>query len=465
MSLIKTPLMEHQKRNLQFHLKHSKSADWSEPGIGKSLIALSKIAILSDLGLIHKTLIVCPKTVMHTWDSEIKKHTSLKHIMLKGSIDAKLSSLAKDADIYSITYDAIPGRESTRGTIFWEIGKKRFDFLIGDEVTQIKTREAARSKAIVLLGDLIPNKLFLSGTPITNDPTSIFNIYRALDGGRTFGKNFFAARNKYFKNAGGLYPLWVPRELRGEELAQKMYSIAVRVTKEECLDLPEKVWSSRYMEISDEQKNYYVPIANGILKDLRTLDGRVRIKSALDKIGKLSQILSGFMYTEEGRAYHFTPNPKLILLEDVVGEFPADEKIIIYCRWTEDLDLLSKWAKEKSYSYVALGGDTRDRGNLIEEFQHGDAKLFLCNIAVGKYSLTLTSSATIIYYSMGFGIEEFIQSSDRIHRISQNRTCLYLPLLTVGGMDEYIYDVVSNKMKIARAITDPDFRKKLGEIK
>jgi SNF2 family DNA or RNA helicase len=218
------------------------------------------------------------------------------------------------------------------------------------------------------------------------------------------------------------------------------------------------------MEPSKEQRNYYIPIAEDILRDLRTRTGRVRIKTALDKIGKLSQILSGFLYTESGDSYLFTPNPKLELLEDVVEEFPIEEKIIIYCRWKEEIKLLSQWCEDKGYSYVALQGDTENRAELVDKFQNGDAKLFICNIAVGKYSLTLTSSSTIIYYSLGFGVEDFVQSSDRIHRISQSRTCLYIPLLTQNGIDEYIYNAVNRKLKVAQAITDPEFRERLVKI-
>jgi SNF2 family DNA or RNA helicase len=446
--------------------RHDASADWSEPGVGKSLIALAKIAILSDLGLIHKTLIICPKTVMLTWDIEIKKHTNLKHIMLTGTLDKKIKELKRRANIYSLTYDSLPGRARTRGRLLRAIARGGIDFLVADEATLIKSRTAQRSAALTVLGDLIPRKLFLSGTPVTNDPTSILNIYRALDGGKTFNKNYFAARSKYFKNIGSFYPMWVPRDLMKEELSKKMYSIAIRITKDECLDLPEKVWSNRYMELSNEQRRYYVPIAKGILKILDTTSGKVKIRGALDGIGKLSQLLSGFMYTQDG-AYHLNPNPKLELLEDVVDEFPKEEKIIIYCRWKEEATIISQWAKSKGYSYVTMTGETDsvDRAKYINSFQNGDTKLFICNVAVGKFSLTLTASSTIVYYSMGFGIEEFIQSSDRIHRVSQTRTCLYLPLLTVGGVDEYIFDSVSRKIKIAQAIVDPEFRKRLEVIK
>lgn len=275
--------------------------------------------------------------------------------------------------------------------------------------------------------------------------------------GATFGKNFFASRNKFFKNVGTYFPNWVPKELMQNELSKRMYSIAIRVLKEDCLDLPEKVWSNRYTIMSEEQLQFYRAIALDILKEIETNRGKVKIRSTLDKIGKLSQILSGFMYTDTGEAYHFSPNPKLKLLEEVINEFPREEKIIIYCRWKEDIRILEKWCEGSGNSYVSLTGETENRGEVIKEFCNGSAKMLLCNIAVGKYSLTLTASSTIVYYSMGFGLEEFVQSSDRIHRISQTRTCLYLPLLFENGIDEYVYNSVNKKIKMAQAITDSEF--------
>ena len=437
------------------------SADWSEPGIGKSLIALAKVTILKDLGLVKKILIICPKTVMFTWAIEIEKHTTMTYTLLTGSVYDKIDKLKNHSDIFIITYDSIPGKKTTRGILLRALGLAHFDFLIGDEITMIQNRTAIRTGAIVLLGDLINQKLFLSGTPITNNTPAILTIYRALDGGKTFGRNFFQSRNRYFKDIGSYYPNWVIKETSKEEFTSKLYSIAIRLTKEDCLELPPKVWSSRYTTLSKEQEEYYRPVASDLIKQLDTETGKVNIKSTLDKIGKLSQITSGFMYTEDKKTHFFNQNNKLELLEEVISEFSEEEKIIIYCRWRSEIDLLSKWCNSKELSYVSLSGDTEDRGKVVDMFQNKDTKLLLCNISVGKYSLTLTSSSTILYYSMGFSTEEFIQSSDRIHRISQTKTCLYVPLLIKNGIDEYIYNSVIKKISIANAIINPEFKEML----
>lgn len=457
-ALIKSRLYEHQKRSLQFHLKHESSADWSEPGMGKSLIALAKIAVLYNLGLVKKVLIICPKTVMYTWETEIRKHTNFDSTLLLGSLDNKIDKLKEKSTIFIVTYDSIPGRITTRGKLLKAIAKAKFDFLIWDEATMFQNRGALRTGAMIILGDFIPRKLALSGTPITNNPMSILSIYRALDGGKTFGKNFFAARNKYFSNVGVYFPNWQLKEHVRGDFTDKIYSIAIRLLKEDCLDLPPKIWTARYVELSKEQIDIYAPIAADILKRLYKDGTKIDIKSALDKIGKLSQITSGFIYGEGRTPIHFHSNPKLEVLSEVIKEFPIEEKIIIYCRFIEEVSILSKWAEKEGYSYVSMRGDTQNRGEIVRQFQEGDTKLFICNIAVGKYSLTLTSSATIIYYSMGFAVEEFIQSSDRIHRISQSKTCLYLPLLVHGGIDEYIYNSVQKKMGVAEAILSQEFK-------
>lgn len=459
--MIKSKLYIHQKKNLQFHLQHSQSADWSEPGVGKSLIALVKIAILKDLNIIKKVLIVCPKTVIVTWNIEIEKHTDFTYTNLVGDIDNKIHKLGDKSDIFLITYDSIPGRNETRGELLREIALSRFDFLLLDEATMVKNREAIRTGSLVLLGDLINNKLFLSGTPITNDMTSIITIYRILDGGKSFGKNFFSTRRKYFKDIGTYYPNWVLKDQMKEEFIEKIYSMSTRLTKEECLDLPPKVWTTRYTKLSKEQINYYKPIAEDIVKQLDTEKGKVNIKSALDKIGKLSQISSGFVYTDTKDTFIFQDNPKLDLLREVICEFPEREKIIIYCRWRAELKIIEERCRECGFDYVSLSGETENRREVVDRFQNGSVKILICNIGVGKYSLTLTSSSTVIYYSMGFSVEEFIQSSDRIHRISQTKTCLYIPLLIHGGIDEYIYKSVTKKVEMAQAIVDPEFRKTL----
>lgn len=454
----KSTLLQHQKEQVKFHLLHPHSANWSEMGTGKTVVALKFGTHLYNSNLIDKILVMCPLSVFRTWEIEIEKHTTFRIQTLSGDLKNKLALLNKDADVYLISYDSIPGRRGrgfdTYGVMMGALLNKQFDLVIGDEATTVKGYGTLRTRAVTILCDKTPYTLFLSGTPISNNPSDIFNIYRALDGGKTFGKNFYAARNKFFENIGYSYPRYELKEEMRDELVRRMYSIACRVRKDDCLDLPPKIFSPRFCYMTDEQRRYYIPIVQDLIKVLEFEEGKVRIDNAMSKIIKLSQITSGFIYTDRDTVF-LDRNPKLDLLFEIISE-NRNEKIIIYAYWKEDVHIISKALKERGYEIGSLYGATssRDRGRAIDGFQHGDLQFLVANVGVGGYGLTLTASSTIVYYNQSFKVMDFLQSQDRIHRHGQAKTCLYLPLLTRGTVDEYIYSNIVKNTAIAESIVD-----------
>lgn len=454
----KSTLLDHQKEHVKFHLLHPHSANWSEMGTGKTVTALRYATTLRNAGLVGSILVMCPLSVFHTWEIEVKKHTSFTILPLVGDLQEKIERLQTDADIFIISYDSIPGRKTkaydTYGIMMSALLQKQFDLLIGDEVTLVKGYGTLRTRAVTILCDKTPYTLFLSGTPISNNPSDIFNVYRALDGGKTFGKNFFATRNKFFENIGFAYPKWVLRESMKEELQRRMYSCAVRVRKDDCLDLPPKIFSPRFCYLTDEQRRYYIPIAQDLVKTLQTESGNINIKNAMTKITKLSQITSGFLYTDD-ETFYMESNPKAQLVLDILEENP-DEKIIIYCYWQEDVKILSEIIAGEGYQVGTLYGatSTSERGRVVDAFQEGGMDVLVANIGVGGYGLTLTSSSTIIYYNLSFKVIDFLQSQDRIHRHGQAKTCLYLPVMARSTIDEYIYSTIVRNTAVAESIVD-----------
>ncbi len=470
-SILRTPLYQHQINNLQFHLSKPKTGDFSDCGTGKSLSALGEFAILYRGKLAKKLLIVCPLSVMESWALEIEKHTYFTYTRLSGNLENKVKLLNENSQIFLTTYDSIPGRrKSTLGVLLERIVESYFDMIIVDEATYIQSFSALRTKALKLLCENIKYSIFLSGTPITNDATKVLTIYELMDGGETFGNNIFRARNKYFMNVGWKFPKWVIRPNMEEEFSKKLYENAVRVKKEECLDLPPKVWIPRFAYASKEQSELYLPISTGILKSIEVEEGKINIKNVLTQMAKLGQIASGFMYTDR-EPILFYPNPKAQLLKDLLKEIPEEEKVVIYGWWKEDMKLIGCALGDSGFSCVCLYGETPAylRKEMIEAFQHDkNIKAFVTNPAAGGYGLTLTAASYVIYYSLSFSLIHFQQSQDRIHRVGQNKTCFYYPLFIKGSIDEYIFDSLQKGTKIAASLTDRKLRERLkrnlGEI-
>lgn len=466
-NLIKTELREHQKRNLEFHLSEPKTADWSECGTGKTLIALSKFATLYESNKARTMLVVCPLSVLETWVREAKKHTTFSCIKLIGPLESKLNAINKKGQIYACTYDSIRGRiGATSGILLSRLMSKGFDYIVCDEATMIKSWNAKRTSALTQLCDTIPYSMFLSGTPITNNIASIFTIYRAMDGGATFGTNYFQTRNRFFKDRGWRFPQYEIREDMEDEFRRKLFRRAVRIKKEECLDLPPKIWSPRYCNLFWDQIRMYERVASDLIKYLELPEGNVNISNILAKMSKLSQITDGFMYTDD-ETVKFKENTKIELLKEVIQTLPEEEKIVIYARWIEDIENIIRMADQMEWIHVEIHGRIGqvERGKAVDSFQNDPkTKLFIAQEATGGYGIDLFAAWNVVYFSFTFALIDFLQSQDRIHRIGQTASrCVYYPLFVANSIDEYIWGKLQGNLELISGLTDKVERDRLKD--
>jgi len=457
MANLLTPLFPHQIKHLQFALAHPRSGNWSDCGIGKTLIALSLFHIKQQLGLAKHALVVCPLSVITSWALEIEKHTTFTYAKLTGTVEQKVKTLLKkDKDIYLVTYDSIPFRRGTKPFVFMALKEFGFDLLVCDEITCIKNIQARRTRALIALCDNIENILFLSATPITQKVEDVFTIYRALDQ-TVFGEPGSAIR-KYMYNMGYKYPNWKLSSARVKEFQNKIYSIAVRITKGECLTLPEKIWLPRFCGLDKQQREVYDQVVNDILVDLKVV--RVNIPLAIGKTAKLSQVADGFIYAEN-KTYRLCDKPsKIDLLFDIINyEIPSTEKIIIYAHWREDIKIIEQYLTQYKLPYIVLHGglSQKARTTAISTFANQPVeicKIMISQTEVGGFGLNLPQSANIIYYSLSFSLAHFIQSQDRIHRIGQTKPCRYFVLLVEGTIDLFIYQKILRGTEISKILLD-----------
>jgi SNF2 family DNA or RNA helicase len=284
-----------------------------------------------------------------------------------------------------------------------------------------------------------------------------------MDGGDTFGNHFFKARSWFFENTGGSFPHWILREDHAKEFKKELFKNATRLLKTECLQLPPKIFTERYVNLSGTQREIYHKVSKELLKVLTLPEGKVKIQNSLVKMAKLSQLSSGFVYTDK-KPQLFSPNPKLELLKEVIEEIPKDDKIVIYVRWLQDLESIKAMLDSMGLRCAILSGSTKNRQTPIQSFL-GEAtqKILLSQMTAGAYGLTLTVSHTIIYYSLGFSSIEFQQSQDRIHRIGQKFPCVYVSLMCNNTIDKYIYDSLKENVDIAESLLNGKSVERLKE--
>jgi SNF2 family DNA or RNA helicase len=243
-----------------------------------------------------------------------------------------------------------------------------------------------------------------------------------------------------------------------DELTAKIDSFSFRVLKKDCLDLPDKLYTVRYVTMTPEQRRMYEDIVNEamtLLKDNKL----VTAMQVITQLLRYQQILSGHLKTDDGEMSEF-PSRRLDAMMECVDE--ASGKVIIWSRFRYDITRIQATlaAEYGEQSVVTYYGDTSDadRQSAIDRFQNGNARFFVANPATAGYGLTLTEANTVIYYANDFNLETRIQSEDRCHRIGQKNPVTYIDLICEDTVDEKIVDSLRNKINIGAKVLGEEAR-------
>jgi SNF2 family DNA or RNA helicase len=226
-----------------------------------------------------------------------------------------------------------------------------------------------------------------------------------------------------------------------------------RVTKDQCLDLPDKVFLRREVELTPEQKRAYEQMR---LMALATFDqGLTSTVNALTQIMRLQQIVCGHVTLDSGEVVSL-PNNRMNELFAAIEE--SSGKIIIWAHFRHDIDAI-KVALQKEYgmnSVATYYGDTPadERPEIVAKFQDAKSELrfFVGQPRTGGYGLTLTEAHTMIYYSNGYDLEVRLQSEARIDRFGQVNKMTYIDLVSPKTVDDKIVTALLQKMDVANEV-------------
>lgn len=417
-----------------------------------------------EMGAIEKVLVVAPTSVCAVWPKDIAEFADFKYKVnvLLGTKQQRLKELAalqafpfKALKIAVINYESVWREGIYEALLDWKP-----DLIIADESQRIKSHDAQQSKAMHRLGDIAKYKLILSGTPVQNNAIDIWSQYRFLDS-TVFGQQFFAFRARYAIMGG-----FNNRQIIGykdlDQLIAKQCSISYRVTKEEALDLPEQTFLTRYIQLDSKEKQLYDRIKKDSFAELES-GGQITAPTVLTKMLRLQQFTGGFVQTDGGDKPELVFNGKLNALEDILDDYVIDagKKLVIFCRFRAEIDLIQKLLEKKKIQYKSIYGDIKidDRGDIVKDFQTNPKTLvFLAQIDTAGLGITLTAADTCAYYSVNFNYAAYSQSLARIHRIGQRNTCTYIHLVVEKTIDETVLKALAKKEDLAKTIVD-DWRR------
>jgi SNF2 family DNA or RNA helicase len=332
-----------------------------------------------------------------------------------------------------------------------------------DESTTIKNPKAKRTKALLKIAHQFKYKRLLTGSPVTKSPMDLFSQCEFL-GPRALGfDSFYAYQGRYAVINRRQFGQHQFNQIVGyrhlEELSEKVDQFSYRVLKKDCLDLPEKSYTVRYVSMTPDQVKMYNELRDEALTLLDTGD-LITVQNVMTQMLRLQQVLSGHLMTDEGELIELETkrlDAVLEILEETSG------KVILWSRFRNDIQRLEKLLGEKYPLQVAsYYGDTPDdeRQEIVTKFQDPNSGLrfFIGNPATAGYGLTLTEANTVIYYANDFNLETRIQSEDRCHRIGQQNPVTYIDLITEKTIDEKIVQALRNKIDIGAKVMGEEAR-------
>ena len=471
--VFKTEPYAHQLSALEKSCDETEYAYFMEMGTGKSKVLIDNISHLHNKGKINGVVIVAPKGVYRNWvkreipihlpdyiertvylwtPNESAKAKKEREDLLKPSSELKF--LVMNVEAFS----------TAKGAKFaWQFISNCDTLMAVDESTTIKNPTAKRTKNIIKVGKYCYYRRILTGSPVTRSPLDMYTQSQFLDPALLGFSSYYAFRNRYAllvdRSAGGRSFKQVVGFQNLDELNGLMQKFSYRVLKEDCLDLPPKVYIQREVELTDEQKEIYSTMKSAALASLK---GKMATAPhVLTQLMRLHQITCGHLKNDDDTITEIKNNrinSLLELLEEMEG------KVIIWANYVYDIKQIVK-AVSKKYGedsivqyYGAVESDVRQKN--IEKFQDPESKarFFVGNPQTGGYGITLTEANNMIYYSNGYDLEKRLQSEDRAHRIGQKKSVTYVDLVAPKTIDEKIRKALRKKINIATEVMGEELR-------
>lgn len=467
---VKANLYKHQIRGANMALRAFGALDAKTPGggfgelfemgCGKTLTTIAVAGALYNLGKIDRVLVVAPTSVCSVWPHDLNQFATFpwEARVLLGDKKKRLKALNELENWpFKALRIAVINYESThREGIFEALAAYKPDLIVCDESQRIKNPTAAQSKALHKLGDAAPFRMILSGTPVQNNAVDLYSQYRFLDPA-VYGANFYAFKNRYCIMGGyGQHQIVGYRNM--DELVEKEHSVAYRVTKEECLDLPQQTFINRYVQFTDAEQAIYEQLRKSSFLELETGEN-VTATTILTMYLRLMQLTGGFLTADESTRPKQVNTAKLDALADIVDDYVVDagKKLVIFARFRAEIAAIENLLRLRKIQYGSIYGDVpmEERGKIVEDFQtNPDTKVFVAQIQTAGLGITLHAASTAVFYSYDYNYANYAQALARIHRIGQRLPVTYIHLVVDGSIDEKILATLENKEDMAKTVVD-----------
>lgn len=478
----------HQKEAVDLLDGRKAFALFLDMGTGKTKIIIDEFTkeCSKGVGALTDLLIIAPAGSYSNWAGELERHLDpalFSTVKIAVWRSAKVSSrrevealIADDSGrprVLIMNVEALSTVTDAKLAVvnFLKAGRAT---AVVDESTALKNHRAKRTRFMLKYAhQLSKRRRILSGLPSPNSPLDLWAQFEFLDP-KIFGGSYYVFRSQYCHTESKYFmgrnkpPVVVVTGYKNVEgLSAKIKPFSYRKTKDECLDLPPKIYMpSRIVEMTDEQKKVYSELKEKTTVELEK-DVHVDARIVITKLLRLHQVLCGHVTDEQGTLREIKTK-RLDALLEVLADHSG--KAIIWANYNHSIAAICKAiAEEKDeegnlvYGERAVarfyGGNSSTRNEDERRWKEDPACRFLvASQGAGSMGNTWVEADLVVYYSNDFSLEHRLQSEDRAHRSGQRKSVTYVDLMTPNTIDEKIIKALRNKIDLASTITGDNYK-------
>ena len=428
---------DHQKSTASFLTMNKKSFCFNEQGTGKTASAIWAADYLMTQGKITRVLVVCPLSIMDSaWRNDLFSFAMHRTVdVAHGSKEKRKKIINSGAEFVIINYDGVE-------VVKDEIANGGFDLFIVDEATHYKNAQTKRWKTLnKLIGD--NDWLWMmTGTPAAQSPVDAYGLAKLVNPmavPRLFGswRDMVMWKVTQFT--------WKPKETAKDTVFQALQP-AIRFTKEECLDLPDMVYTKRFVEMTKQQQQYYDTLRKKMVMQVAGED--VTAANAAINLNKLLQISAGAIYTDDGDTVQFDIKNRYQVLREVINE--SSQKVLIFVPFRHTIDLLTEKLARDGVTSEVIRGDVSasKRTDIFSRFQHDpDPEVLIIQPQAAAHGVTLTAANTVVWWGPTPSLETYAQANARVHRSGQKHKCTVIQLAG-SAAEKRIYRMLDARINV-----------------
>lgn len=432
-------LFEHQKEGARFLVSRGNGLLAFEQGLGKTLVAIEAFRQMLESGRAERLLVICPNSLKRNWAAEIAKFApSISVDIAEGAAKERRKTFSNtQARVVVTSYETARNEV----TSILALARRKKTILVLDESHATKNAKSQTSVAALQIAPYCCARWLLSGTPVTNKASDLHTQIGIMEPNKALlgSLELFRAKLEEDPSAGFAQDV--------------LHQVVMRRTKEQCLDLPNKLPVDVRLDLPAWQKRIYDDMRDEMICQIKSMNGdeyRAFAPTALTQLTRLIQIASNpsLIFPELER----TP-AKFEVLDGLIKDIlsVSDRKIILWSNYVRSIETLLK----RHEGAVAIYGKipVSERQEIVTRFQKDPAmRLLIANPSAGGVGFTLTAANYAIYESLSWRYDHYVQSQDRNHRIGQTKPVTYMRLIAADTIEEAIVEALERKSSLAKSL-------------